>query len=476
MKTATLIKNRIKDAKIAVLGFGVSNIPLVELLLECGNKITVHDKNDINKLDARAKVFAERGVTFVTGESYLDKIDADIIFRSPGIRPDYRGIVDAVEQGAELTSEMELFIELTPATLLAVTGSDGKTTTTTIAYNLLAKEYENTDRSIYVGGNIGTPLLSKVGEMTERDICVLELSSFQLFTMKKSPDRAVITNLSPNHLDWHKDMDEYVWAKTNIYKHGCTHLTTNFDNEICIELLKDCPCNITLFSSKSSEQDMRTRIPDLKSGFSIEYGLIWELMSYKHHFKERLCNNSVLSTEKILLPGTHNIENYMAAISLTNGLVSNETIRHVASTFKGVEHRLEFVRELDGVRYYNSSIDSSPSRTAAALSALTEKPIVICGGYDKNIPFEPLARALDERAKVVILTGATAEKIHEVIIKEGSTIQVHIEKDFEKAVQLSRQIAQRDDVVLLSPACASFDAFKNFMERGNRFKEIVNDF
>ncbi len=476
MKTAALIKNRIKNAKIAVLGFGVSNIPLVELLIECGNEITVHDKNNIEKLDPRATLFAERGVKFVTGEGYLDEIDADIIFRSPGIRPDYAGIVKAVEKGAELTSEMELFIELTPAITLGVTGSDGKTTTTTIAYKLLEKEYENTDRKIYVGGNIGTPLLSKVGEMKTGDICVLDLSSFQLFTAKKSPDSAVITNLSPNHLDWHKDMDEYVLAKTNIFKHGCTHLTTNFDNEICVELLKDCDCDITLFSSKASEQDMRTRIPDLKSAFTIEYGLIWELISYKHHWKERLCNNSVLSTESILLPGTHNIENYMAAISLTKGLVSEETIRHVATTFKGVEHRLEFVRELDGVKYYNSSIDSSPSRTAAALSALTVKPIVICGGYDKNIPFEPLAKALDDKAKAVILTGATAEKIHDVILKEGSKVQVYIEKDFEKAVRLSKEIAKKDDVVLLSPACASFDAFKNFMERGDRFKKIVNEF
>lgn len=476
MKTAALIKNRIKNAKIAVLGFGVSNIPLVELLIKCGNEITVHDKNGIEKLDPRAKVFAEQGVKFVTGEAYLDNIDADIIFRSPGIRPDRDGIVKAINNGAELTSEMELFMELTPATVFAITGSDGKTTTTTITYKLLEKEYENTDRKIYVGGNIGTPLLAKVGEMTECDICVLELSSFQLFTMKKSPDRAVITNLSPNHLDWHKDMDEYVWAKTNIFKHGSTHLTTNFDNEICIELLKDCNCDISLFSSKANVENMVTKIPNLKSALTIEYGLIWELMSYKHHWKERLCNNSVLSTESILLPGTHNIENYMAAISLTKGLVSEETIRHVATTFKGVEHRLEFVRELDGVKYYNSSIDSSPSRTAAALSALTVKPIVICGGYEKNIPFEPLAKALDERAKAVILTGATAEKIHDVILKEGLKVQVYIEKDFEKAIRLSKKIAEMNDIVLLSPACASFDAFKNFMERGDRFKKIVNEF
>lgn len=476
MKTSALVKNRIKNARCAVLGLGVSNLPLVELLLECGNQITVHDKNSVEKLGERACEFEKCGVKFVTGENYLDEIDADIIFRSPGIRPDYEGIKNAVEKGAELTSEMELFMELTPAHVFAITGSDGKTTTTTIAYKLLEKEFENSDTNVYVGGNIGTPLLSKLGDMKENDICVLELSSFQLFTMKKSPERAVITNLSPNHLDWHNGMIEYIEAKKNIYLHGCTHLTTNFDNMDCVELLKNCPCQFTLFSSKSNVEVMKNKISDLQSAFTIEYGLVWELMSCNHHLKERLYNNSVLSTESILLPGTHNIENYMAAISLTNGLVSNETIKYVASTFKGVEHRLEFVRELEGVKYYNSSIDSSPSRTAAALSALDQKPIVICGGYDKNIPFEPLADALVERAKAVVLTGATAEKIYGCLVEKQSQIPTHIELDFESAVNKARERANNGDIVLLSPACASFDAFKNFMERGNKFKQIVNDF
>ena len=476
MKTVELIKNRIKNARCAVLGFGVSNIPLVELLVACGNEITVHDKNDFDKLNPRAIDFEKQGVKFVTGDGYLDEIDADIIFRSPGIRPDYDGILKAVENGAELTSEMELFLELTPAYVLGVTGSDGKTTTTTISYKLLEKEFENSNRKIYVGGNIGTPLLFRVGEMTKEDICVLELSSFQLFTMKKSPSRAVITNLSPNHLDWHKDMNEYVDAKTNIYKHGCTHLTTNFDNETCMKLLKDISCDITLFSSKANVENIRAKVPSLKSAFTVEYGFVWELMSKKDHFKEKLYNNSILSTECILLPGIHNVENYMAAISLTSGLVSNETIRYVASTFKGVEHRLEFVREFDGVKYYNSSIDSSPSRTAAALSALSQKPIVICGGYDKQIPFEPLADALNKKAKAVVLTGATAEKINDALRSSNSRIDIYFEKDFERAINLAKDIAKKNDIILLSPACASFDLFKNFMERGNKFKEIVNSF
>ena len=464
MKTSALVKNRIKDARCAVLGLGVSNIPLVEILLECGNQITVHDKNSIEQLGEKACEFEKCGVKFVTGENYLDQIDADIIFRSPGIRPDYKGITNAVANGAELTSEMELFLELTPAKILAVTGSDGKTTTTTVSYKLLAKEFENSGRNIYVGGNIGTPLLSKLGEMTDNDICVLELSSFQLFTMKNSPSRAVITNLSPNHLDWHKDMNEYVDAKTNIFKYGAEELITNANNEFCTQILADAKCKAVAFSAHLD----KLQIKEFDNAYFLNDGYICHR-----------CNGefeNILNTQNILVPGIHNIENYMAAIALTDGLVSNEAIKYVATTFGGVEHRLEFVRELDGVKYYNSSIDSSPSRTAAALSALNQKPRVMCGGYDKQIPFEPLADALIDRAKIVVLTGATADKIYACLCQKQAKLPTYIELDFERAVNKARELARKDDIVLLSPACASFDAFKNFMERGNKFKQIVNDF
>ena len=468
MKTVELIKNRIKNARCAVLGLGVSNIPLVELLLECGNEIIVYDKNDIDKLDACAKDFAKRGVKFVTGENYLNEIDGDIIFRSPGIRPDYDGIKNAIDRGAELSSEMELFLELTPAYVLGVTGSDGKTTTTTITYKLLEKEFENSSRKVYVGGNIGTPLLSKVGEMTNEDICVLELSSFQLFTAKKSPDRAIITNLSPNHLDWHKDMDEYVWAKENIFKHGAKHLTINGKNDLCSKLIDNTDIDISLLSVDFSFDNTQNSNEKVQSTMFVKDG---NICRYEDGNIVELLN-----VDSILIPGKHNIENYMAAISITWGMISVSTINHIAKTFGGVEHRLEFVREIDGVKYYNSSIDSSPSRTAAALSALNSKPIVICGGYDKQIPFEPLADALNEKGKAVVLTGDTAEKINDALKKSNSKIDIYFEKDFERAVSLARSIARSGDIVLLSPACASFDAFKNFMVRGNKFKQIVNDF
>ena len=472
MNSAELIKNKIKNSRVAVLGLGVSNVPLVELLLECGNEITVHDKRDVENIGNIAKRFQDMGVKFVTGERYLDNIRADVIFRSPGIRSDIGSIPYAVENGAVLTSEMELFFELTPAKIIAITGSDGKTTTTTVTYKLLEKELEGVGRKVFVGGNIGTPLLDKVGEMTEDDVAVLELSSFQLFTMKRSPSRAVLTNITPNHLDWHADMDEYTDAKCNIFRNGAEHLTTNGANEICQKKLGETKIESTAFSATLSKEELIKQNPNVKSVIYLKNNVIC--------YFDGENETEILDAKDILVPGAHNIENYMAAISATWGLVSLDTIRYVAKTFGGVQHRLEFVRELDGVRYYNSSIDSSPTRTAAALSALPKAPIVICGGYDKNIPFEPLARALCERARAVVLTGATSEKIYDALQAEPDfsedKLLVKTEKDFGRAVICAKELAKDGDIVLLSPACASFDAFKNFEERGNCFKNIVKGF
>ena len=472
MASADLILNKVKNGKTAVLGFGVSNKPLVELLLGMGADITVHDKKDKGDI-AEAESLEARGVRFVTGEGYLDKIDADVIFRSPGIRPDKAAIADAVSHGAILTSEMELFLELTPARVIGVTGSDGKTTTTTLIYKLLSKELENSERRVYVGGNIGTPLLDKAAEMTERDIAVLELSSFQLFTVRRSPNVSALTNVSENHMDWHRDsMEEYVEAKCNIFRYGGARLTTNGANPICQRICEDSGIDTEVFSARLSLDELISSNPKAKAYYYLKGDLICRYDGDKEI--------EILDTSEILIPGKHNIENYMTAISVTWGEVSFDSIRAVAGSFGGVEHRLELVRELDGVRYYNSSIDSSPARTAAALSAIPKKPIVICGGYDKNLSFAPLAEALGKMAKAVIITGATMDKISGALMNEPSCssdrLTVHCERDFTKAVLLARSIASEGDIVLLSPACASFDAFKNFEERGNYFKKIVKGF
>ncbi len=465
MKQQELLE-KIVHSRCAVLGFGISNRPLVRFLLENGAvAITVHDRKSVEELGSAATEFAARGVNFVTGEDYLEDVDADVIFRSPGIRDDKGGIPSALSRGAFLTSEMELFLALTDARVLAVTGSDGKTTTTTLISEFLKKEYG--DSRVYIGGNIGEPLLPHVREMTEKDFAVVELSSFQLKTMRQSPWRAVITNVSPNHLDWHTGMEEYIAAKRNICAYPeNTLLVTNAGNATTADIALHHVGNVTLFSARMS-------------GFLPIAGRIGQRAIYEKDgtifSDDGKEPEEILKTADIKLIGRHNVENYMAAIGATEGLVSRESIRAIAKTFGGVEHRLEFVREIDGVRYYNSSIDSSPTRTAAALSALPQKPIVICGGYDKHIPFDGLGVTLCERAKAVVLTGATAPLIREAIEKTGlPEPTVVYESDFTAAVERSRRLAVAGDLVVLSPACASFDAFANFEERGRKFKQIVN--
>ncbi len=445
----------IKNKKVSVIGLGISNTPLIKWLLERGASVTARDRKDVDALPDAVKEFKESGVSFVCGDGYLKDIDADIIFKSPGIRYDLPEISEAVKNGALLTSEMELFFELCPSRIIGVTGSDGKTTTTTLIYKCLAEEYG--EDKVFVGGNIGKPLLPELDKMNGDTVAVVELSSFQLHTMKRSPDISVITNISPNHLDYHKGMEEYIEAKKNIFlnaKAGST-VVLNGENSVTAGLVSSVPdgCEVRTFLSGTTV---------------IEDGYI------------KYLGEKVLKTSDILIPGRHNVENYAGVITALHGLVSNETVRKVAVSFGGVEHRIELVRVLDGVKYYNSSIDSSPTRTAAALSSFESKLTVICGGYDKHIPFEPLAVSLCDRAKTVILTGATAEKIKSAILacpdyKEESLTIIE-EPEFKNAVIAAKNSAHEGDIVILSPACASFDAFPNFEVRGNTFKKIVNGF
>lgn len=463
------ISTRLRTGKATVIGFGISNKPLVKQLLDMGVNVTVRDAKSPDALGKEYAEYSERGVKFILGEKYLDDICEDVIFRSPGIRPDSGSIPDAVNNGSLLTSEMEWFLSVTPAYVIAVTGSDGKTTTTTLIYKLLEEEYANTSRKVYVGGNIGKPLLSEAKKMKPDDFAVVELSSFQLQNLASPINRAVITNITPNHLNWHTDMDEYTNAKLNIYAGNKTELlTVNANDERTLSAGLSFYADKAFFSAKYIPNECMNRT-DSRCFF---------LNNEKICVSENGNVTEVLDINDIKLPGTHNIENYMAAISATWGFVSVETIKKIAKTFGGVEHRLEFVRELNGVKYYNSSIDSSPTRTAAALSALKTKPIVICGGYDKHIPFAPLAEALRERAKAVVLTGATRYSILNSIDMcpgfDKNKIPVVIEESFELAVKQASELANEGDVVLLSPACASFDAFPNFEIRGKTFKNIVN--
>lgn len=480
MKSSGLL-SYIDGRSCAILGLGVSNLPLAQVLCEAGVALTVYDKKPLSELGDAAQDLAARGVKFICGADAFARIDETLIFRSPGLRPDLPAIVRAQERGGELSSEIELLLLLTAADTYGITGSDGKTTTTTLTGKFLAaqKAREGAGRA-FVGGNIGTPLLTVCDEMTDADCAVLELSSFQLMTASHTVRHAAITNLTPNHLDWHTDMGEYERAKRHLVGKETVRLVTNAENAVTARIAREEIASgareVILFSST------RTRYEDFAS-FSVDgapFGAIYErdgVIRYANGGDE----TDLLETKHIRVPGRHNVENFMTAMGLTLGVVDLGVYEEVATSFSGVEHRLEWVRNLDGVDYYNGSIDSSPTRTAAALSALDGRDIVIiCGGYDKKIAFEPLAISLCQSARAVVLTGATGEKIRTCIEKcplyDPKRLQVVSEPIFADAVAAARTLAREGGCVLLSPACASFDAFRNFAERGEAFKAIVRAF
>ena len=449
----------LRGKRVAVVGIGVSNMPLISLLAEAGVDVTALDRRSRQALGEKAPALEQAGVTLVLGEDYLEHLAHEVIFRTPGLHPDTPQLKRARESGAVITSEMEAFFPLCPCKIIAVTGSDGKTTTTSLIAELLRTQ----GLTCHLGGNIGRPLLADVPMMREGDFAVLELSSFQLMSMRQSPDIAVVTNVAPNHLDVHASMEEYICAKENIYRFQKPGdiLVLNLDNEITRAMADKATGVVLGFSC--------LRAPERGAYLSGE-----EILFIENGKTEKL-----LSAGDILLPGRHNVENYMAALCAVRGLVSKESIFKVATTFPGVEHRIEFVRELRGVKYYNSSIDSSPTRTAAALRSFARKTIVICGGYDKKIPFAPLGEVLVEKAKAVVLVGATSDQIEQAVKAtpgfEPAALPIHRCESFEQAVKAAQSLAREGDIVILSPACASFDLFENFAQRGNVFKEIVRE-
>ena len=440
--------NSLRDQRIAVLGLGVSNRPLVRLLLEFGCSVVGCDRTPREKLEEEVLELEKLGCKLHVGDRYLDGVEADVVFRTPGMHPGNPAIQALKERGAEITSEMEVFFEVAPCHLIAVTGSDGKTTTTT----LIAEMLRAAGKTVWLGGNIGTPLLPLARQMKKEDYAVVELSSFQLMDMRRSPQRALITNLAPNHLDIHKDMEEYVDAKKNIFRYQKEGdlLVLNADNPITASLRGP---GETRFFSRLGEGDVCIRDGIICRG-----------------------DTPVLPVSDILLPGVHNVENYMAAIAMVEGLAPDEDIRRVAQTFGGVEHRIELVRVKDGVRYYNDSIASSPTRTIAGLRSFPEKVILIAGGYDKHIPYDPLGPEICAHVKKLFLNGATGPKIREAVERcPGEKPEMVDCPDFASAVKAAAEAAEPGDVVLMSPASAAFDQFKNFMVRGNYFKELVKE-
>ena len=461
------LRERFEGKRCVLLGAGVSNAPLVRFLSSFGASVEVRDKKEESAMDPLLiKDFKDAGAVLVTGEGYLDGIEGDFVFRSPGFRPDIDAIADAVRRGARLTSEMDLFCELCPAHLIGITGSDGKSTTTTVIYEILKRS----GRDAYLGGNIGFPLLDRVCSMTGDSYVSCEMSSFQLMTVDAPLDVAVITNISPNHLNWHTGMDEYIEAKARILKRA-RRAVLNYGCEITRELGKKCEVPVTYFSKDPIPE---SALEEKDSLITLDGD---DVVMFEKRTGER---RVIMKKSDILIPGLHNCENYMAASGAVYGASSDDDIRETARTFGGVKHRFELVRIKDGVYFYNSSIDSSPTRTAAALSNLKDKPInLILGGSDKNIPFDPLAGAIASHGNVksVTVTGQSAPKILDAleryeVAKRGVAV-VHVDP-FDAAVMSAVSFAKEGDAVLLSPACASFDSFPNFEVRGERFKERIN--
>ncbi|MBQ9314177.1 MAG: UDP-N-acetylmuramoyl-L-alanine--D-glutamate ligase [Clostridia bacterium] len=456
-------KHYIKGKYVAVIGMGVSNTPLIRYLMDLDANITVFDRKTEDELDSSlCEEYALQGVKFSLGENYLDNLNGyDIIFRSPSMRPDHPALEHELNRGAILTSEIEMLIDLCPGKIIGITGSDGKTTTTTLIYKILVEDGYH----CYLGGNIGTPLFARIDEMKPEDIVVLELSSFQLMTLKKSPHISIVTNVSPNHLDVHKSYEEYIESKENIFKYQKQGdiVVLNFDNDITREMANLAKGDVRFFSTKVKLDD----------GVILDSGMI-KVSTGK-------VRKQIIKTDDILLMGAHNIENACTAIAAIHDIVKPTSIVNVLKTFKGVEHRNEFVRELDGAKWYNDSIGSSPTRTIAGLLSFNQKVILIAGGYDKHLDYTNLGKYIVDHVSTLILLGQTKEKIKNATLAEIESRAEDIELPFiecetlEEAVNCARKCAKKGDIVFFSPASASFDMFKNFMERGNKFKELVNN-
>lgn len=449
-----------ENKRIGFCGIGISNTPLIYNFVDKGARVYACDRRTREQIGPLVDELESKGVELRLGPDYLNNLELDIIFRTPGMNFNLPELVKARQNGIAVTSEMEVFFDLCPATIFAVTGSDGKTTTTT----LISKMLEAEGKTVHVGGNIGHPLLPDIEKIKPEDFVVVELSSFQLISMRKGPDVAVVTNVAPNHLDVHKDMDEYIGAKKNILFHqnAFSRTVLNMDNDI----------------TRGFKDDVRGQTMSFSVNTKVKNGA-WVDENGNINISYRGISAPIMNKKEIAIIGEHNVANYLAAISAVWGYAGADSIRKVAHEFLGVEHRIEFVRELNGVKYYNDSIASSPTRTIAGLKAFDQQIILIAGGYDKHIPFEPMAPYITEKVKSLILCGPTADIIEKAVKGDknytDNTPRIYRVKDIPEAVKVAHEIAVEGDIVSLSPACASFDAYPNFAARGKAFKELVNN-
>ena len=450
----------LKGKKVAIIGLGVSNIPLLEYMKVNNANVTVFDEKEENEANQEAlEIVRKYNFQANLGKDSLQELKGfDIVFRSPSCLPTRKELLEEKARGAIITSEIEMLMKLAPCKIIGVTGSDGKTTTTSLIYSILKEAGYN----VYLGGNIGVPLFTKLEDILPQDIIVLELSSFQLMGMELSPNIGVITNITPNHLNIHKDYNEYIEAKKNIFKYQTKDdiVILNYDNEITRKCVQEAHSKVELFSRNTK----------LDNGFIVDGNAIKEC--------EDGIRKHVLDTSEVLLRGKHNYENMATALAATKTLVETEIAVQAIKKFKSVEHRLEFVREIDGCKWYNDSVSSSPTRTIAGLNSFDEDIVLIAGGYDKNLDYTPIAKPILDKVKTLILLGETSGKIFEAVKQEEEKskkhIDIHMCETLQETINLAKRVAKPGEVVLFSPASASFDMFKNFADRGNQFKKLVN--
>ena len=451
--------NFLDEKQVAIIGMGVSNIPLLDYFYDKNAKVTVFSTNVLS--DEIMEKINKYRYEVELGEDNLSRLKGfDIIFRSPSALPTKHEFQSAVKKGAILTSEIEMVLKLAPCKIIGVTGTEGKTTTTSLIYEICKKAGYN----CFLGGNIGKPIFTKINQMKPEDIVILELSSFQLMGMTVSPNIAVVTNIFPDHLNVHKSYEEYQDAKKSIFRNQTEEgiVILNKDNEITEKFADEVKGKVIFFSSTKK----------LKNGYVYdrEDGFIKKCTNGK-------CEK-ILNKNDIKLRGIHNYENICSALAATETVASKEAQIEAVKNFKGVEHRLEFVREIDGVKYYNDSIGTSPASTIAGLNAFDENIILLAGGSDKGLDYKEIGEVIAKKVGTLILTGPTAQKIEEATkqaLSEEKSIKIIHTNNLEESVKVAKEKARSGDIVLLSPASASFDAFKNFEERGNYFKTLVNN-
>ncbi|MGN1297523.1 MAG: UDP-N-acetylmuramoyl-L-alanine--D-glutamate ligase [Clostridia bacterium] len=450
----------IRYRKVAIIGLGVSNIPLIDYMYQKKARVTVFDDREKESIPKELMDKIELyKFEYSFGKDSLKKlINFDIIFRSPSCLPTKPELEEEAKRGAIVTTEIEMLMKMCPCKIIGVTGSDGKTTTTSLISTILKQAGHHT----YLGGNIGTPLFTKLSEIKPEDIVVLELSSFQLMRMKTSPNIGVITNITPNHLNIHKDYQEYIEAKKNIFKYQNENdfVVLNYDNEITRKCAKEANSQVIFFSDREK----------LENGFIVDGKIIKECQdNIRKH---------ILDTQEVILKGEHNYQNIATALAATKTLVNLEDAVETIKKFNSVEHRLEFVKEINRVKWYNDSASSSPTRTISGIHAFDEELILIAGGYDKNLDYTPLAKPIVDKVKTLLLIGQTSGKIFEAVKqemeKQNKDVRIYICDTLKETVDIANRTAKAGQVVLFSPGSASFDMFKNAYDRGNQFKNLVN--